>query len=93
MNNQSRIEIEKSTFASLVFKIIFFLFSFIEIYSEFTNDITLKWMIKPLLVPILIGLYFITSKKISCLYIIALLFNWIANVLFISTEIKFLLLT
>ena len=88
MNYQNPIEIKKS----LAFKTIFFLFSFIEIYSEFANNILLQWWTKPFLMPALIGLYFITSKNVSYLYVIALLFNWFANLLFISTEIKLVLL-
>ncbi len=72
--------------------ITFFIFSFIEIYAEFINDIRLQWVSKPFLIPILIIIYSIAAKKASYLYVIALLFNWFANLLFISSNVKLTLL-
>lgn len=72
------------------FKIAFFLFSFIEIYVEFTENRLFQWFTKPFLIPLLVLLYIFSSQQKSSLYIIALLFNWLANILFISSEAKFI---
>jgi hypothetical protein len=89
MSSNSRLFTLKNTSAiRLFFTITFFLASLIEIYAEYIKDISLQWFVKPLLLPILIILYLFTSKKVSSLYLVALFFNWLANLLFISSEMN-----
>lgn len=93
MSSNSRLFTLKNTSTiRLYITITFFVASFIEIYAEYIKSISLQWYIKPALLPILIILYLFTSKKVSSLYIIALLFNWIANLFFISSELNIILM-
>lgn len=70
----------------------FFLFSLVEIYAEFTENINLQWFTKPFLIPLLIVLYYFSSNIKSKLYISALFFSWLANMFFMSIELKFMIL-
>lgn len=67
----------------------FFSIAIVEFVAEYLNFTTLIWITKPLLMPILIGLYCITSKKINYLFLVALVFNWFANVFFILDAFNF----
>lgn len=62
----------------------FFILSLFEIVGEFMyNDLIIS-LTKPLLLPLLIIVYWYNSNKISKVYIIALVLNWCANILFLS---------
>lgn len=82
----------KSERKALVLTIVYFLFSLLEIYAEFFKNSLIQWLTKPFLIPVLIVLYSITSKKVSKLYCTALLLNWIANLLFVSSDFKLMFL-
>lgn len=62
----------------------FLILSTIEICGEFMNSDFIISLSKPLLLPMLLFIYWYNSNKISKLYILALLLNWCANVLFLS---------
>lgn len=62
----------------------FFILSTIEIIGEFLYSDFLISLTKPLLLPLLLFLYWYDSSKVSKFYIVALLLNWCANVLFLS---------
>ena len=75
-----------------VLLILYFTISIIEITAEFFNDTTFIWIFKPLLMPILIGYYYYISKIKSLKYIIALIFCWCANKLFIQNELNYIVI-
>ena len=62
----------------------FFGLAAIEIIGEFLYSDFLISLTKPLLLPLLLFLYWYDSSKVSKFYIVALLLNWSANVLFLS---------
>ena len=68
----------------------FFVVSFIEIIAEYNEDKLLIWLTKPLILPLLIFYYLKRSKRVNLFFIIALFFNWIANLLFIQESIQFI---
>lgn len=68
----------------------FFVVSLIEILAEYYEDKLLIWMSKPLILPILIIYYLKRSRKISLFFIVALLFSWIANMMFIQDSIDYI---
>jgi hypothetical protein len=70
----------------------FFIVSFVEITAEFNEDKVLVWLTKPLILPLLIGYYIRRSNKINVYFLIALLFCWIANLLFIDNTWNYILL-
>jgi hypothetical protein len=82
-------DLKKNKVASLLL-FAFFVVSFIEIIGEYNEDKTLLWLSKPLILPLLIAYYLKRSKKISILFIVALLFSWVANLLFIQNTFQFI---
>jgi uncharacterized membrane protein YhhN len=70
--------------------LFFFTVSFIEILAEYFENKLLIWMTKPLILPILIIYYLKVSKKTSPFFIIALLFSWVANLLFIQDSFQYI---
>jgi uncharacterized membrane protein YhhN len=82
-------DLKKNKLASLLM-IAFFVISFIEIIGEYNEDKALVWLTKPFIMPLLIGYYLKRSKKISLLFIAALLFSWVANLLFIQNTFQFI---
>lgn len=70
----------------------FFVVSLIEIIAEYCSDKLLIWMTKPLILPILILYYLKRSKKISLFFVTALLFSWVANLMFIQNTLDFVFL-
>lgn len=71
---------------------LYFLLASIEIVAEYFKDKTVIFAIKPLIIPILIGLYWKTSKKSSFVYIIALASTWIANIFFITHTYEYIVM-
>lgn len=67
----------------------FFVISFIEIIAEYNENKLLIWMSKPLILPLLMLYYLKLSKRISQYFIAALLFSWIANLMFIQGSFEF----
>ena len=84
-------EIKKSNKSILTVLLIFSLFSLIEIYAEFIENNSLQYFSKPFILPALAAFYWLSTKKQSSLYLAALLFNWVANILFVTINFKLLL--
>lgn len=70
----------------------FFTISVIEIIAEYTENKQLIWLTKPLILPLLIGYYLKRTKRISYPFIVALLFSWIANLIFIQNTFQLIVL-
>lgn len=64
--------------------IIFLITVFMVIVGEYQKDTELLKYGKTLLVPVLIFIYLIQTRKPKYLYLIALIFAWIANALFLG---------
>lgn len=62
----------------------FFGLAAIEIIGEFLYSDFIISLSKPLLLPLILFIYWYNSEKPSIVYIVALLLNWSANVLFLS---------
>lgn len=74
---------------------LFYLFlSLILVYAEYLKDADILYVIKPLLMPTLFFLYFVSTNKkgMNLYFVTTLFFMWIANICFISTEKKMLIL-
>jgi len=68
-----------------LFTVGYFFIAFVEIIAEYFRDTTLVYATKPLLMPLLILLYWSTSRRFDYLYVFAILFSWVANIFFVST--------
>lgn len=73
-------------------KIAFVIVSCLELVFEYYENITFVFIAKALLLPTLIALYIVTSSRISTLYLLVLLLNYGANVFYISSDIKYIIL-
>jgi uncharacterized membrane protein YhhN len=76
---------------SSLFLYVFFIISFFEIIAEYKEDRLLIWIIKPFIIPLLFAYYLSQAKKINYYFIMALVFSWIANLLFIENTIKWII--
>ncbi len=76
------MEALKSNKTVVYLKISFFTTALILLISEIVKFQLLIYFAKPFLIPILITLYFFSSKKKNLIYLFALLFAFISNVLF-----------
>jgi hypothetical protein len=63
----------------------YFAMAFVLLIGEILKIQPVIFIFKPLLIPALITLYFFTSKKKNLIYLFALLFAFISNVLFFGT--------
>lgn len=68
----------------------FFICSLFEILAEYFESKNGIWLSKPFINPFLIAYYLKRSKKINWLFVAALIFSWIANVLFINTTFVYI---
>ncbi|TBX66613.1 hypothetical protein EZL74_10545 [Flavobacterium silvisoli] len=75
---------------SNIFLLCFLVVSVLEIMGEYNENKTLVWATKPLILPLLTAYYLIVSQKINQLFIVALAFNWVANLLFIQNTFQFI---
>lgn len=66
-----------------IFTLLFFVFSIIEVSAEFFSNKLLILIFKPLIPICIIILYLIESKKRKSLFLLAMLFSIITNLLFI----------
>ncbi|MCF6132066.1 lysoplasmalogenase family protein [Flavobacterium wongokense] len=89
MQNDYLENLKNNKVASLLL-VFFFTVSVIEVLAEYFENKLLIWMTKPLILPILIAYYLRVSKKISPFFIIALLFSWVANLLFIQDSFQYI---
>ncbi len=60
--------------------------SLFEIIAEFYYNKKLLWLLKPFLMPLLIAYYVKKSKSPNIIFVISLIFSWIANLLFIERD-------
>lgn len=81
LNSEARI--------SIVFH-LFWMVSLVEIAAEFFQHQTIIYGTKPLLLPLLAYCYFLKASSINKGYLVALLFNWLANMAFIFPSSNFL---
>ncbi|WP_333600684.1 lysoplasmalogenase family protein [Flavobacterium sp.] len=89
-NNSDYLNNWKNNKVATIILVAFFAISFLEIMAEYLEDKTLIWLTKPLLLPLLIAYYLKRSKRISWLFIVALLFSWVANLLFIPNTFQYI---
>jgi hypothetical protein len=68
--------------------ILYFSVSLIEIFAEFINNSKAILYTKPLVMPILIVMYLLVSVQKNYIFITALIFNWIANIFFVNTDVQ-----
>ncbi|WP_298223433.1 lysoplasmalogenase family protein [Flavobacterium sp.] len=68
------------------FVAFYFFIGFVEIIAELFKDYFFISASKPLLIPILIAIYWLSSKSRNPIFIIALLAVWMANILLISNS-------
>lgn len=64
--------------------------SLFVIFAEYEKDVRLISLTKPFLIPVLAVLYLTLTKKINWIYILALAFVWLANILFITQTQDFI---
>lgn len=87
----SKYFVKKSRFVkSLV--AIYFLIALVEVIAEYYKDIFYISFSKPLLMPVLIGVYYCSSKTINITFILSLVAVWIANIFFITNTMNFIIL-
>lgn len=71
-----------------LFTVFYFLVSALEIAAEYFSNVNLIYGTKPLIILFLVALYWYTSFRINYLFIMALLFSWLANIFFISHDFQ-----
>ncbi len=64
--------------------LFYFLIGGISVLSEYMQDHFLTYISKPFLMPILFYLYYLNSEKRNNAFVLALFFNWIANIAFVA---------
>lgn len=70
--------------------IAYIMLSAFTVLGEYERDVDLIKQTKPFLIPTLTVLYFFSAKKVNWVYVMALLFVWIANILFIIQNQEFI---
>lgn len=80
---------KKNKYATVLLS-FFFICSLFEILAEYFESKNGIWLSKPFIIPFLIAYYLKRSKKINWLFVAALIFSWIANVLFINTTFVYI---
>lgn len=73
-----------------IFTILFFLIALVEIISEFFSNKLLILVFKPLIPVFIVILYLLESKRRYFLFVLAMLFSMLTNVLFIPDTSEFL---
>lgn len=74
----------KSRFVNSV-AIGYLFLSIVAVILEFFKDKDLLILVKPLVIPVLLFMYWCSTRRINLIYIFALLAAWIANLFFSST--------
>ncbi|MCG2612026.1 hypothetical protein LZZ90_10955 [Flavobacterium sp. SM15] len=77
------MKMKKKKIVKGIVVLFYMLVALMVIIGEYQKDITLLKFTKPFLIPLLSISYFLRSKKINWSYIMALVFIWLANILFI----------
>ncbi len=73
-------------FLKRVITFLFFVCLAGDIYAIATQNHTLESFFKPLLMPLLIGLYWVSSQKPNLWFIVALFFSFLGDVFLLSKE-------
>ncbi len=63
----------------------------VEVAAEFARQKSLIMASKPLLMPLMVALYWFTSKQRNPYFLTALLFSWVANMLFVSNDFNYII--
>lgn len=77
---------EKNT---AILTVLYFALSGVEIIAEFFQDVPFVLLSKPLIMPMLLALYFLNTKRKNLVFVTALCFVWVANLLFIAKDFNF----
>lgn len=64
----------------------------LDSYGIIREEMTFRYIFKPLITPSLIAIYFITTSKVNKLYVGALFFAWIADVLLLNSSNEFFMM-
>ncbi len=72
---------DRTTIALTIFYV---LISLAEIAAEYYKETMLIYLTKPFILPALILIYYRNSQRINYIFILALVFSWIANIFFIK---------
>lgn len=72
--------------------LLFFVVAFAEVIAELFSYLSFIYLLKSLLSPLLIAIYWISSKKRNNYFILALLFVLVANIFFVSKEFNSILI-
>ena len=73
-----------------LFLFVFLLVSFIDIIAIITNNFLLQTLSKPLIIPALMAYYMTSSVAINKLFLLALFFSWLGDVLLLDKMNLFL---
>lgn len=90
MNLENNINARNRNYISSSLLYLFFVFSFFEIIAEYTEEELFIWITKPFIIPLLFAYYFSITKKINYYFLTALVCSWIANILFINNDFKWI---
>lgn len=85
----SMIKRERRT-ALAIIGILYMVISAMVVFGEYEKDLAIIKASKPFIIPLLIGIYLISTKKINYIYLGALLFVWLANLFFIFQKEPFI---
>ncbi|NUY82256.1 hypothetical protein HUK80_15230 [Flavobacterium sp. MAH-1] len=61
--------------------------SAVEIAAEYFYDLPLIWATKPFMNPLLVLMYWFSSRKVNFVFLLALAFSWVANLFFITRSL------
>lgn len=70
------------------FAILYCCLSTVEVLAEYFYNLPLIWSSKPFIVPILIIIYWLSSRSVNPVFLLALGFSWVANLFFISRSLE-----
>src|SRR5690606_5029348 len=71
---------------AILLTVYYFSVSAIEVIAEHIKNSALIYTIKPMILLLLSTLYWVTSPKVIRIYLAALLFSWLANLFFVSSD-------
>ncbi|RZJ70193.1 lysoplasmalogenase family protein [Flavobacterium sp.] len=71
-----------------IFIVAYCCVSGVEILGEYFYDEPLIWVTKPFMNPLLVLIYWLSSRKVNFVFLLALVFSWIANMFFISRSLE-----
>lgn len=75
---------------NMVLGFLYVLATFFTILGEYEKDRTMLAFSKPFLIPLIGVMYFTSTKKVNKIYVVALVFAWLANLFFILQTEEFI---